>query len=587
VSQPTTTGSRRIARWLGAHRQEAGRHLSYSVALGTLGGLLIVGQAWLLAGIVDGAIFQQAELARLMPAFWGLLGLFALRALVTRWSEQLGFRGAARVKLALREQLFGHLRALGPVRLAGEGSGELANTLVDGVEALEAYYARYLPAMSLMALVPLTLLAFVFPADWVSGLVMLLSAPLIPLFMVLIGAGAERLNQRQWRQLARMSAHFLDVIQGLTTLKLFNASRREARTVARISEDYRRSTMSVLRVAFLSSAVLEFFSTVSIAVVAVLIGFRLLDADMAFFQGFFVLLLAPELYLPLRNMGTHYHARMEAIGAAERMVELLETQADDQAPGSRPPPDSRSLNIRFEQVSFAYEPGRPVLDGLDLELPAGQRIALVGPSGAGKSTLVNLLLGFVRPDEGRITVNGLDLAELALPPWRERLAWVPQSPRLFHGTLLDNARLGRPDADMVAVENAARLAHADEFVHALPEGWQTRIGELGQGLSGGQIQRLSLARAFLRDAPLVLLDEPTVSLDPRSERLVTDALERLAEGRTLLVIAHRLHTVRQADLILVLDQGRLVQQGRHEALEKAEGVYRNMLLAHPGAGGPR
>jgi len=584
MMQPAAN-ARRITRWLGAHRGEAGRYLSYSVALGGLGGLLIVGQAWLLALVIDAAIFQQAELARVMPAFWGLLGLFALRALVARWSEQLGFRGAARVKLALREQLLGHLQALGRVRLAAEGSGDLANTLVDGVEALEAYYARYLPAMSLMALVPLTFLAFVFPADWISGLVMLLTAPLIPLFMVLIGAGAERLNQRQWRRLARMSAHFLDVIQGLTTLKLFNASRREAEAVARISEDYRRSTMAVLRVAFLSSAVLEFFSTVSIAVVAVLIGFRLLDADMAFFQGFFVLLLAPELYLPLRNMGTHYHARMEAIGAAERMVELLETRADDQAPGSRPPPDSRSLDIRFEQVSFAYEPGRPVLDGLDLELPAGQRIALVGPSGAGKSTLVNLLLGFVRPQEGRITVNGLDLAELALPPWRERLAWVPQSPRLFHGTLLDNARLGRPDADMVAVENAARLAHADEFVHALPEGWQTRIGELGQGLSGGQIQRLALARAFLRDAPLVLLDEPTASLDPHSERLVTDALERLAEGRTLLVIAHRLHTVRQADLILVLDQGRLAQQGRHEALEKTEGVYRDMLLAHTGPEG--
>jgi ATP-binding cassette subfamily C protein CydD len=584
MTQPTANPCR-IGSWLRAHKGRAGRYLSYSVALGTLGGLLIVGQAWLLARIIDGAIFQHGELARLMPAFWALLGLFTLRALISRWSEQLGFRGAAQVKVALREQLFGHLQALGPVRLAAEGPGELANTLVDGVEALEAYYARYLPAMSLMALVPLILLAFIFPADWVSGLVMLLTAPLIPLFMVLIGAGAERLNQRQWRQLARMSAHFLDVIQGLTTLKLFNASRREVQTIARISQDYRRSTMSVLRVAFLSSAVLEFFSTVSIAVVAVLIGFRLLDGEMAFFQGFFVLLLAPELYLPLRNMGTHYHARMEAIGAAERMVELIETPVGERALGTRPPPDSRSLDIAFEQVSFAFEPRRPALDDLSLELPAGQRIALVGPSGAGKSTLIDLLLGFVQPDQGRITVNGLDLAEMALRTWREHLAWVPQSPRLFHGTLLDNVRLGRPDADMSAVEAAARRAHADEFIQKLPEGWETRIGELGQGLSGGQIQLLALARALLRDTPLVLLDEPTASLDPHSERMITDALKRLAEGRTLLTIAHRLHTVRQADLILVLDRGRLVQQGTHEALTKVEGVYRDMLLAHAGMEG--
>jgi len=571
------TGS--IAAWLRSSKTEAGPYVSYAVALGSFAGLVVIAQAWLLAEIVDAVIFAGADLSTVMPRLWALLGLLLLRAGVVRWSEQLAFRGAARVKLALRDRLFRHLQALGPVRLAGEASGDLANSLVDGVEALEAYYARYLPALSLAALLPLAILAFVLPMDWVSALVMVCTAPLIPLFMILIGQGAERLNQRQWRELARMSAHFLDMIQGLTTLKLFNASRREAEVIARISDEYRRSTMSVLRVAFLSSAVLEFFSTVSIAVVAVLIGFRLLSGEMDFFRGFFVLLLAPEFYLPLRSMGTHYHARLDAVGAAEGIIGWLERPVPPAPQRLRPPPPGPGLAIRFEAVHFAYEPGREALRGLSLAIGAGERVALVGASGAGKTTVVNLLLGFVRPDAGRITVNGIDLAEIDPEAWRTRLAWVPQNPRLFHGTILDNLRLARPDADHQAIETAARQARAEAFIRALPGGWEARVGEGGQGLSGGQIQRLALARAFLRDAPLVILDEPTASLDAESERAIASAIERLSEGRTVIVIAHRLHSVQTADRILVIEQGRLVEQGPHAELRARDGLYRRMLLA--------
>ncbi len=569
-------------RWLSGQRHLAGPALNLAVCLGLFGGFLLIAQAWLLAQVVSAAVIEGAPLNELWGWLWPLLGIFLLRAGIAWSSEQVAFQAAARVKLALRERLYRHLQALGPVYLHGERSGELSSLLVDGVEKLEAYYARFLPHMALTALVPLAILAFVFPLDWISGLVMLLTAPLIPLFMILIGKGAERLNQKQWRELARMSAHFLDVIQGLTTLKLFNASRREAQVIAAVSDAHRRSTMGVLRVAFLSSLVLEFFGTVSIAVVAVLIGFRLLWGEMDFIHGFFVLLLAPEFYLPLRQMGTHYHARMEAIAAAERLVEVLETPVPATPAVPIPVPEHGPFEIRFDRLAFDYPGGRTALAETSFTVAPGERVALVGPSGSGKSTTVNLLLGFLRPQAGSIQVNGHDLGQMVHTDWLRQVAWVPQRPRLFHGSVLDNIRLGRPDADLAAVREAARLAHADEFIERLPQGYETPIGEAGQGLSGGQIQRLALARAFLKDAPLVVLDEPTASLDPESEALVQVALERLAEGRTLIVVAHRLATVRRADRIIVLENGRVAESGGHTDLIAAGGPYARLAAAYRG-----
>jgi ATP-binding cassette subfamily C protein CydD len=580
-----------VSRWLSAQKARAGGYLTAAIGAGLASGLLLIGQAWGIAQILNAVVFNDAGLADARGWLWLLLVVFAARAALAWLAEQSAFRGTARIKIALRDQVYRHLQALGPRHLAGQRSGALAEVLTKGIEDLEAYFARFLPALALSALLPLAILAVVFPLDWLSGMVMILTAPLIPFFMILIGKGAERLNQEQWKELARMGAHFLDVIQGLTTLKLFNASRREADLIGRISDDYRTSTMRVLRVAFLSSAVLEFFSTVSIAVLAVFVGFRLYQLDLplpdwvalphiGFFYGFLILLLAPDFYLPLRSLGTHYHGRMEAIAAAERLIEILETPVPQAAAATASLHAGVPIGIRFEQVRFAYESGREALTGATFEIRPGERVALVGPSGAGKTTVINLLLGFIRPEGGSILVNGLDLTELDLEDWRRRLAWVPQGPRLFFGTVLDNIRLGAPEASMEAVHEAAQRVHAADFIEALPNGYLTHVGERGAGLSGGQIQRLALARAFLRDAALVILDEATASLDLESERLVQAAIETLVRERTVLMVAHRLSTVERADRILVLEQGRVVAIGTHAELLRAGGLYRQMTAAY-------
>jgi ATP-binding cassette subfamily C protein CydD len=592
VSEANSTDSKLItqnlkltpsASWLKTQKSLAGNRLKLAVALGTLSGWFLILQAWCLAQAVSGIIFLEQTLQEVMPWLWGLLAIFIFRAVLAWASERVAHDAAQQVKLGLRKRLYTKLRQLGPAYLTEQRTGDLVNTLSDGIEALEAYYARFLPAISLMALVPVSILVFVFPIDWISALVMLGTAPLIPFFMILIGKGAERRNQKQWQQLARMSAHFLDTIQGLTSLKLFNASRREAEMVARISDDYRRSTMSVLRIAFLSAFALEFFSTVSIAIVAVLIGFRLFWGELDFLYGFFVLLLAPEFYLPLRNMGTHYHARMDAIGAAEKMLDILDAPLpDNNSHPIQPPLFTGKLGISLKGVSFTYPDGRNALQDLDLTIEAGEQVAIVGPSGAGKSTLLNLLLGFQQPETGSIRANGQPLTSLDPTVWRKQISWVPQRAHLFHGTLADNIRLANPEADQACVEQAARLAHAHDFIQALPQGYETLVGEGGQGLSGGQIQRIALARAFLKDAPLVILDEASAHLDLESENLIQQAIESLGQDRTLIMVAHRLRTLKSTSRILVLDQGSLVEAGDHKSLMSEQGVYYRLATSYAG-----
>ncbi|MBE7563586.1 thiol reductant ABC exporter subunit CydD [Acidithiobacillus sp. HP-6] len=559
--------------------------LYFGIGLGLAAGLLIILQAFILAHIINGVSFQGLSLAAVMPLLWALLGLFVLRAALSWAGELVAFRASARIKTYLREQLLKHLLQLGPVAIAGERSADIASTMIEGVEALEPYFSRYLPQMALVSLIPLAILMVVFPEDWISGLILLITGPLVPFFMVLVGYAAEAVNQRQWRKMLLMSAHFLDVVQGLTTLKIFGRAKDEIEIVARISDDYRRSTMAGLRVAFLTSAVLEFFASLSIALVAVSLGARLLQvhASVTFFTAFFVLLLAPEYFNPLRGLSTHYHARMSAIAAAKRIFEILDMPLPEKPQQAVEYSPSTEISLSVRNLHFSYEAGRSALEGVNAEFPAGKVTALVGASGAGKSTLASALLGFVQASEGDILVNGqMPLNAIEPELWWKQLAWVPQNPRLFHGSLGDNIRIGRPDADLTALREAAQNAHALEFIENLPDGFETMIGDLGQGLSGGQIQRIALARAFLKNPPLFILDEATANLDMENESLVLDAMQKLITGRTAIVIAHRLATAERADHIIVMDAGRVAESGSHQELLAAGGVYARMVAAYRG-----
>ncbi|WP_425064237.1 thiol reductant ABC exporter subunit CydD [Reyranella sp.] len=566
-----------VERWLRAEIAQAAKSgVRRAIVLGALAAALAVPQAWLLAHAIAPVVMEKAPLSSALPWLLPVLAVLGLRFGLATASGRAALAAAGRLKLRIRSALLRHLASLGPATNAGRSTGEAATVVLEGVDALDAYVSRFLAHLGVLVVLPPLVLAVVLPRDWISGLVLLVTAPVIPVFMILLGLGAEQLNRRQWLRLLRLSGRLLDGLQRLTTLRLLNAGDREAERLAEAAEDYRRSTMAVLRVAFLSALALEFFATVGIALVAVLIGFRLLDGALGFEAAFFVLLLAPEFYAPLRQLGLDYHARMEALAAAERILDL---QAGTPMPaGEARPALDADVTIECEGVRFDWEADRPALRDFSLRLVPGEIVALVGPSGAGKSTLLSLLMGLLRPQSGRVLVNGHDLATLDPAHWLEHVAVVPQRPHMFEGSVLDNIRLGDPDASPERVRVAARLAAADAFIAALPQAYDTPLGEHGETLSGGQVQRLALARAFLKDkARVLLLDEGTAGLDRGTEASVADAIRRLAAGRTTLIVTHRLATVHLADRVVFLEEGRIVEQGPRAALQADDGRFARLL----------
>ncbi|MCA1717897.1 MAG: thiol reductant ABC exporter subunit CydD [Actinobacteria bacterium] len=549
-----------------------------TIALGMLGAVTTIAQMLFLSLVVDRVFLAGENLEGIRTLLLLLLGAVVLRSGLLWLREIAGQRGAVRVKNELRERLFAHLMRLGPSYTRGERTGELAATAVEGVERLDAYVGRYLPQMVLSVFVPLLIFAYLLSVDPISAVLLLATAPAIPVLMVLVGSHAEEHMQSQWAALSRMSAHFLDVLQGLPTLKIFGRGAAERERVAEVSDEFRERTLKVLRYAFLSGFVLEFIATLSIALVAVVLGIRLLIGNIPFEAAFLVLLLAPEFFRPLRELGVHRHAGMEGKTSATRIFEILNTSAPVSETSGTTNRPSGPLSIEFRDVGYGY-PGseQPALSGIDLTLPAGTCTALVGRSGAGKSTLVNLLIRFLDPDSGRISANGIPIDKLSVEGWRENVALVPQRPYLFYGSVLENIRLARPTATREEIERAAELAGASEFIERLPQGYDTEVGERGVRLSGGEAQRVAIARAFLKDAPVLIMDESTSSLDPESERLIGDALVRLMRDRTVLVIAHRLNTVYRADRIAVLQAGRLAETGTHAELIERGGPYARLV----------
>ncbi|MGW6270227.1 thiol reductant ABC exporter subunit CydD [Streptomyces sp. NPDC055060] len=522
--------------------------LAAVVVLGIAGAGLVIAQAMLIAEIVVGAFQKGLAPGDLTTPLLLLVLVAAGRALVAWLTELAAHRASAAVKSELRGRLLDRAGQLGPGWLSGQRTGSLVSLATRGVDALDDYFSRYLPQLGLAVVVPVAVLARIVTEDWVSAAIIVVTLPLIPVFMILIGMATQNRMDRQWRLLSRLSGHFLDVVAGLPTLKVFGRAKAQAESIRQITGEYRQATMRTLRIAFLSSFALELLATLSVALVAVTTGMRLVHGDMDLYVGLVILILAPEAYLPLRQVGAQYHAAAEGLSAAEEIFEVLE--APVRVTGDAPAP-AGALSV--EGVTVRY-PGRSAdaVSGVSFAVEQGETVALVGPSGVGKSTLLDVILGFAEPAEGRVRVGGVDLAGVAPERWRERIAWVPQRPHLYAGSIAENVRLARPDADDASVRKALESAGAWEFVSALPAGVHTPLGEDGAGLSAGQRQRLALARAFLADRPVVLLDEPTAALDGETEAGVVEAVRRLAVGRTVLLVVHRPALLAVADRVVRL-----------------------------------
>lgn len=518
------------------------------VALGLVGAALVIAQAMLIAEIVVGSFQKGQSVSALTTPLLLLAGIAVARGLVSWLTELAAHRASAAVKSELRGRLLGRAAALGPGWLSGQKAGSLIALATRGVDALDDYFARYLPQLGLAVVVPIAVLARIVTEDWISAAIIVVTLPLIPVFMILIGWYTQARMDRQWKLLSRLSGHFLDVVAGLPTLKIFGRAKAQAESIRAITSEYRRATMRTLRIAFLSSFALELLATLSVALVAVTIGMRLVHGELDLYTGLVILILAPEAYLPLRQVGAQFHAAAEGLAAAEEIFDVLEEPVRDGS-GSAVP---ESVRLELEGVTVRHA-GRtePSLDAMSLTVEPGETVALVGPSGAGKSTLLDVVLGFAVPEEGgSVRVGGEPFAALDLEAWRSRIAWVPQRPYLFAGTVAENVRLARPDASDEAVREALRDAGADGFVSELPRGLDTALGEDGAGLSAGQRQRLALARGFLADRPVLLLDEPTAALDGETEAGVVDAVRRLAAGRTVLLVAHRPALLAVADRVV-------------------------------------
>lgn len=565
-----TPASAKLARqWLQALARQGHPWSALTMLAGMVQGLAIIAQSAALAWLLHGLIMDNASLQALSLPWLALPLAFLIRALAGWARDEAGSRAAAKIRLRLRTHLLDAMHRHGPAWRNEQVGGTLASTLLEQIDALDAYFARYRPQMFLAGIIPLMILLAVFPRNWAAGLILLLTAPLIPIFMALVGMGAQARQRQQLQVLNRMSGHFLDLIRGMQSLRLMNAHQRQTPRIAEIAEDFRTRTMSVLRLAFLSSSVLEFFTSLAIAVSAVYLGFSLLGhldfghyrAPLSLEIAFFILLLAPEFYWPLRELGIHYHARAEAMAAAEQLMRI---EAQDRvAPqiGGSSQPQAGPPAIALRAVSFAHIAAVPVLLKLNLSIAKAEAIAIVGASGAGKTTLLRLILGQLPVTEGDINIDGQSLADLDLQAWREKIAWMSQHPRLLAGSVADNLRVARHDADDTRLVAALKFAGLSDWFAALPQGLATHLGEGGRQLSGGQLRRLALARVWLRDAALLLLDEPTASLDHETEAIIMTGLEQLRQGRTFIMLTHRSAPLRLVNRIVLLENGHIAEIG--------------------------
>jgi len=533
---------------------------------------VIILQMYLLSSIIASVFIQNASPN---PALLYLLaGTILARAILLWLRERVAQLNAIKIKSELRFKLFDDMLEKGPAFTRSEKTGDLVAIVAEGIEKLDDYFTRYIPSVIHLAILPPAIILFALFIDWPSGLIMALTGPLIVFFMWLIGTYAKRLTQKQWGQLSAMSAHFLDAVQGLKTLKVFGAESRENELVSHASNRFRIITMQVLKVAFLSGMVLELAASISIALVAVQVGIRLIEGLMVYQLGLFVLLMAPEFYIPFRMLGLHHHSGMEGAAAAEKIFSIIDSVNRKSTDGQLPLDSANNPTIIFRDVSFVYPRSEyPAINEISCSLEPGQIAAMVGSTGSGKTTFAFLLLGYLSPTSGQILVNDKKLDQIKKEDWQRMIAYVPQHPHFFNTSILENLLMAKPNASQDKVEHALDITGLSHLIQQLPQGLNTPLTENASRLSGGEKQRLALARAFLKDAPVLILDEPTSSLDPESEQLIADATKQLAQNRTTLIIAHRLKTVQNADRILVFEKGKIAETGNHESLFKQKGIY--------------
>lgn len=576
---------RSLNKWLKQQSKLAKRWLMIAISLGVLSSVFLIAQAALLASILHQLIIENVDKSELVGHFAGLALSVVGRAGCTWGREIAGYRCGEQIRVYIRQLILDKLRELGPAYIKGKPAGTWATLLLEQVEDMQDFFSRYLPQMSLSVLIPFIILVVVFPVNWAAGLIFLLTAPLVPMFMALVGMKAADANRKNFKALQRLSGHFYDRLQSMTTIRLFDRTSSETEVLKGASEVFRTRTMDVLKIAFLSSAVLEFFTSISIAMTAVYFGFTYIGelnfghygVGITLFAGLFILILAPEFYQPLRDLGTFYHAKQQAVGAAESIVEFLETDITKVKSGDTQLDPAQGINIEAQDLKVLSPEGVQLVGPISFALNTRQSTALVGPSGAGKTSLINTILGFM-PYEGSLKINGIELRDLDLASWRKTISWVGQNPLLLHGSIRDNVTLGKQDITDQTVQNALDQSFASEFVNE--HGLDYMISDRSGGLSVGQSQRLALARAMIQDGQFWLLDEPTASLDTRSEQLVMKGINSNIESRTALLVTHQLAPLQSVDNILVMRDGGLVEQGHYAQLSTAGGLFEEMLNAN-------
>ncbi|HDR1302220.1 TPA: cysteine/glutathione ABC transporter permease/ATP-binding protein CydD [Pasteurella multocida] len=571
-----------LQKWLWSQQKPIRRLLNLNIMLASVSSVILVINTYFLANLLHHLIMLNTARHELLPSFIGLVIGFALRAIILWVREQIGFKCGRILRNILRQKILDKIHQVGPATINNKPAGSWATIMLEQVENLHNYYARYLPQQALSAIVPVVILIAIFPLNWAAGLVLMITAPLIPIFMILVGIAAADSSQKNMATLAKLSGQFLDRLRGLETLRLFNRTEEQTQHIEKNTEDFRETTMDVLKMAFLSSAVLEFFTSISIALMAVYFGFSYLgelnfgtyDAPLTLFVGFFCLILAPEFYQPLRDLGTYYHDRAAGIGAADVIVDFLEANhTTAQSTAQQNPHIESAVEICAENLVILSPQGKPLTQALNFSLPAGSHTAIVGQSGAGKTSLFNAILGFLAY-QGSLKINGIELKEMNITQWRKHIAWVGQNPLLLQGSIKENLLLGDIEETDAQIDQALCLAQAKEFTDKL--GLNSEIKDGGLGVSVGQAQRLAIARALLRQGHLLLLDEPTASLDAQSENLVLQALQHMSQQQTTLMITHRIEDLKQCDTILVMQQGAIVQQGHFEQL-KNTGFFAELL----------